>query len=86
MEICPSVFAPVVKVNKHCSVFFANSLRGSKKVRHFVMLELSFLDRRTQPCQNIIDEVIGRYIDVAPIQKVSYSTLASSSINSKLSF
>ncbi|XP_069357820.1 myosin heavy chain, clone 203-like [Maniola hyperantus] len=40
-------------------------------------------DLRCQPREHIIEEVMGRYTEVAPIEKVSYTMISSGSLNIK---
>lgn len=45
-------------------------------IRVFVILEL-----KSHPRERIIEEVMGRYTDVTPIEKVSYTILSNESLN-----
>lgn len=40
-------------------------------------LPLNILDRRSRPRQRIIEEVMGRYTEVSPIEKVSCTIIES---------
>lgn len=52
-----------------------------------LLLENNFiiLDRRSHPRERIIEEVMGKYVEVTPIEKVSYTMLSCDSVHFKSS-
>lgn len=76
MEKGPPRIVIVTKAKVSQIYLYFVSLRGSTILLPLSDIDISFLESKSRPRQRFIEEVMGRYyLDVAPIEKVSYSII-----------